>query len=432
MAMKNNWCTCDGDGKWDGGLTRRNLMKAAVAGGIGAVWWAGSKTALAQTSVRKNGEDGNVLVSVFLRGGADGLSFVSPYAEDDYYKSRPSLGIKHPKSGVPQNQRLTDLDGFFGLSPALLPLLPYWESGEAAFVHAVGSGDGTHSHFQAMNTMERGLQDQEGRAGGGWLARHLNMTEGTGSPLRGVAVSSFLPDSLVGASHATAIASMNDFRLERSEAAYRQMLKALYADGDDTMAASGRGTLEILDALNGLDPAEYKPERQAVYPDTPVGRAFRQVAFLIRQDIGLEVACIDADSWDTHVTQGTTDGWLFGLVRDLALSIAALHTDLGKEMSRVTVSVQTEFGRRVAENSGLGTDHGAGGLMILSGGGVKGGKVYGDWPGLVPDKLTGPGDLKITTDYRDVLTELLSQRLGNPDPSKVFPELRHKPVGVFA
>lgn len=427
MEVNRDWCFCDGDGRISQKLSRRTVLAGSAAAGV---WWLSAKSAFAQASVRKNGEDGNVLVVVFLRGGADGLNVVSPYGEDGYYRARPSLGIPNPKSNVAEGKKLIDLDGFYGLNPGLAALEPAFKEGNMAVVHAVGSGDHTHSHFEAMGTMERGWNNQNDKYGGGWLARHLNMTEGSGSPLRGLSISSVLPDSLLGALGAIAVESISDYRLHAGSDAFRAALRQAYDEPHDPMATAGRDTWSVLDVLNGVSPEKVKSQAQGYYPDTPVGRAFREVGFLIKQDLGLEVACLDATGWDTHVTQGAVDGWLFGLLKDLADSIAAFQKDLGSLNSKTTVVVQTEFGRRVAENSSLGTDHGTGGCMLVLGAGVKGGKVYADWPGLEPEQLTGPGDLKTTTDYRSVLSEVIKNRLGNPQTDKVFPGFTGATVGV--
>ncbi|MDI9639918.1 DUF1501 domain-containing protein [Kamptonema cortianum] len=415
-------------------LSRRRILKNATLAGLGGLFAAASQSALSQTFVRTKGTNGNVLINVFLRGGCDALNTIVPHADDDYYRARPSLGIPAPKSGLPENRRATDLDGFFGINPAMLPLLGHWKDGSLAFVHAVGSGDESHSHFEAMNTMERGLNSQNDRLGGGWLSRHLNMTQGSPSPLRAVSLTSTMPDSLLGAIQAVAIESMSDYRITTENTALARAVENLYRDQTtkDELRQAGFDTWQVLKALTRVDPNDYRPDGNAAYPESPVGKAFRETAFLIKQDLGMEVACIDAGGWDSHVTQGTTEGWLYELLKDMADSIAAFTKDMGKEMSRITILVQSEFGRRVGENSGLGTDHGTGGAMWLLGGGVQGGKVYGRWPRLVPDKLVGPGDLQTTSDYRDVLSEILESRLGNPDSGQVFPNYRRTKIGVLA
>lgn len=430
MAMKDTWHFCDGEGRLDGPkLNRRQALVGAATLAAGGVWWASARSALSQALVRQKPTTDHVLVVIFLRGGADGLNIVAPHGEDEYYKLRPSLAIPRPTDRTAKN-RLIDLDGFFGLNPALSPLEASYKEGELAIVHAVGSGDETHSHFEAMSTMERGLKNQADSTGGGWLGRHLTTSSGSPSPLRAVAFSSIMPDSLGGAIGATALSSLAEFRL--AEGLEIEHLRKLYARGDGPIDQAGRETLQVLDSLNRVDPRGYQPEHGAAYPDHPTSQALREVAFLIKQEMGLEVACLDVGNWDTHVAQGQTEGWLSSLLGDLGRSVAAFRKDLGSRSKKVTVVVQTEFGRRVAENSGLGTDHGAGGVLFVLGGGVKGGKVYADWPGLVPDKLVGPGDLKVTTDYRDVLAELLAARFGNHRTAEVFPGLRHRPLGLFS
>mgnify|MGYP001609885431 CR=1 FL=1 len=405
-------------------LTRRAL----VAGGlIGAAMWATRKTALAQTLVRQNG---NVIVVVFLRGGADGLNIVVPYQEKNYYDARPTLAIKAPGKGG-----ALKLDEQFALNPDIAPLLPLFEKGELAVVHAVGSGDTTRSHFEAMNAMERGAATDRGDEKGGWLARHLLAHPGGSAPMRAVALTNTMPHSLSGATQAVAVESLADYRInapDERRANIEQALRSLYSGHDDVFANAARGTLKALKALRDYDPEKSKPEGGATYPETSLGRGLAQVAYLVRKDVGLEVACLDAadrGGWDTHVAQGP---WLTGLLDDLGRSLAAFRQDLGREMSRVTLVVQTEFGRRVAENSGYGTDHGRGSVMFALGGGVQGGRVYADWPGLSTEILEGPGDLPVTTDYRDVLSDLLERRLGSTTVGEVFPGHARREIGLFA
>jgi uncharacterized protein (DUF1501 family) len=232
-----------------------------------------------------------------------------------------------------------------------------------------------------------------------------------------------------------AIESLAAYRLDAPDADRARIeaaLTAMYEAHDDAFSRAGRNTLQALAALRGYDAQDTRPENGATYPDTALGRGLSQVAYLVRQDVGLEVACLDAadrGGWDTHVAQGP---WLAGLLDDLGRSLAAFRQDMGQEMSRVTLVVQTEFGRRVAENSGFGTDHGRGSVMLALGGGVRGGRVYGRWPGLSDEVLEGPGDLPVTTDYRDVLSELLEERLGSTTVGEVFPGFARGGVGMFA
>jgi len=410
-----------------------------MGAGLAAVGWTASKaSALADVAVTPPGQEtsGDILVTLFLRGGADGLSIVVPYAEDAYHRARPALGIPSPKDGrAPAAQRAIDLDGFFGLNPAMGALMPLYHDGTLAAVHACGSGDQSRSHFEAMAVMERGLASAPTGLASGWIARHLTATQGSNqSPLRAVAFSSIMPDSLRGATDATAVSSLADFRLYVPEtpdstpaAEIRQALAEFYHDGKDAIATAGRETLAVLDTLNRIDPERYKAANGALYPTTEVGNGLKQVACLIKARVGLEVACLDRTGWDTHVAQGNL---LAPQRADISNSIAAFVKDLGAGMKTVTILVMTEFGRRVHENTGLGTDHGRGTIMLLAGGGIAGGKVYSKWPGLEDRQLEGGIDIRVTTDYRDVLSEVLSKRLRNHNLAAVFPEYSSRFPGV--
>ncbi|MGV3615085.1 MAG: DUF1501 domain-containing protein [Fimbriimonas sp.] len=420
----SDWHTCDGAGRVASdpqraamGVSRRGLIAGV---GLGLLGWASTRSALAQLTVGKH-KGGNTVVVVFLRGGADALSIVAPYGDEEYYRARPNLAL--PK------RDLAVLDDTFGLHPALRPLHALYEEGKLAAVHAVGSHDATRSHFEAMDTMERGVADRVGPSSG-WVARYLAASEAeSASPLRAVAFGHTTPTALVGATDAVTLASLGDFQLQAPPAA-RQALAAMYRPGRDEVAQAGRETLQVLETLDRLDPGKQLPRNQAKYPDTGLGQALRQVATLVRADVGLEVACVDQGAYDTHVAQGTTAGWLPTLLTELGDSLGAFAQDLGKDLDRVTVVVMSEFGRRIAENTGLGTDHGHGGAMLLLGGGVKGGRVHARWPGLA--ERVGPGDLAATTDYRDVLAEVLAARLPTSDLSEVFAGHRATPIGLVA
>ena len=434
-------------------ITRRQVLHgAALATAAGAAGYAGRYlSALASVTVgpnaHKNGVD--ALVVVFLRGGADGLNIVVPHGDDQYHVLRPTLALARPSDRTAElRARALDLDGFFGLHPALAPLLPLYHDGHMGIVHAVGSGDQTRSHFEAMATMERGIASDTGAASG-WLARHLASTaDPNDSPLRAVAVTDTMPDSLRGATSAVALTSLADYRLEAGQEGKRgkekgerggavgasrsdavaQTLRGMYADQTgraDVLQSAGRETLDALDAIRRLDPAHYRPAANATYPQNELGQGLRQAACLIKGNIGLEVACLDMGGWDTHVAQGRDAGWQPTRLGDLGRALAAFMADLGPDTRRVTTVVMTEFGRRAAENSGLGTDHGRASCMFVMGGGVQGGKVHGAWPGLAEAQLEnaggGQGDLRVTTDYRDVLAEIVALRLKNPRLSDVFP-----------
>lgn len=428
MAMRSDWFSCDGTGgagprsEPAGAPIKSPSRRSFLVGlGLGSLAWALPRTALSQIAVDPRGRTRPVVVSVFLRGGADGLNIVAPYAEDGYHRNRPALRLAP--------EQVLDLDGFFGFNPAFAPALPLFQEGKLAIVHAAGSGDQTRSHFEAMNTMERGLAGGSQGSASGWLARYLAISEpAQPSPLRAVAFGGTMPDSLRGATSAIAVDSLDDFRLDcENEPEMRAVLRDLYGNGKDAMAQAGAETLQVLETLNRLDPKRYRPSNGATYPDSDLGRALMQVGLLIRAEIGLEIAVLDKGGWDTHVAQGNLLG---PILQDLGASLAAFDQDLGGEMSRVTVVVQTEFGRRLKENSGLGTDHGRASVMFAMGGGVRGGRVLADWPGLEDAQLEPPGDLRVTTDYRRVLAEVLAHSYGAA-PGRVFEGLSGAPIGLF-
>ena len=398
--------------------SRRGLL---VGASLGLLSWIGRDSALAQVTLSPAKERRHdVLVSIFLRGGADGLNMVVPYGEANYYRKRPSLAIAPPTDPRTKGKAL-DLNGFFGLHPSLAPLLPIYQSGELAIVHACGSQDSTRSHFEAMAAIERGLAREGPGPASGWVARHLLATEHhDDSPLRAVAFADTMPDSLRGATNAVALTSLSDFRLD-ADAAFHDSLAGLYKPGKDEVAQAGRQTLSALDALSRLDMNTYKPSNGAVYPSSDLGNGLRQVACLVKAGVGLEVACLDRGGWDTHVAQGADTGWQAMLLDDLAKSLAAFVTDLGPAMSGVTVVALSEFGRRLEENNGLGTDHGRAGPMFLIGKSVAGGRVHAHWPGLEEHQLDPTGDLLVTTDYRSVLGDVLARRMGNSSVEDVFP-----------
>ena len=424
MSNRNKeWWSCE-----DYSRTQRITRRGVLVGSSLALLGLGlRKSALGQVAVRTGQDpaDGNTLVVIFLRGGVDGLNAIVPHAEDAYYRARPILSIARPNDKRAKSEdRAIDLNGFFGLHPSLAPLMPLYEGGQMAFIHAIGSMDGSHSHFEAMNCMERGLATSGSGDPSGWLARHLMTSPGNGSAMRAVAIGGTMPDSLRGASTALALDSLDDFRLS-GDAGFRVALDALYADGKDPLTSAGKQTLKALDALHAM-PGENKKD----YPDEELAQGLRQVSQLIKSGVGVEVACLEKTGWDTHVAQGASTGILASQLSTVAKALAAFARDMGPRMDKVTVIAQTEFGRRVQENDGFGTDHGHGSVMLLMGGGVKAG-VHTQWPGLAENQLSGPGDLQVTTDYRNVFAEVLEKRLGSRNAADVFPGLTVKVTGVL-
>lgn len=408
--------------------SRRAVLRGGVSTAAALLF---GPSALAQIALKKAPNGRDALIVIFLRGGADGLNIVTPYREDAYYRLRPSLSLAKPNAGT-RADRVLDLDGFFGFHPSLAPLLPVFKDGKLACVHAVGSNDGTRSHFEAMSAMERGLPYMGPGASrsNGWLARYLNATAtDEDSPLRALAIGDLMPDTLRGAPGATNIPDVRQYRLGGTPA-YRSAIERAYADGADPMTRAGRETITLLETLDRLDYRGYKPSGVAAYPESDLGAGLRQVAFLLKAEVGLEVAFLDKGGWDTHFAQGGSTGLQANLLSDLATSLRAFADDLGERLGSTTVVVMTEFGRRAYENTSLGTDHGRASVMFVMGGSTKGGRVYGHWPGLEQKSLEGPGDLHVTTDYRAVLAEVLHKRMGLQDPAAVFPGFEPHDLGL--
>jgi uncharacterized protein (DUF1501 family) len=369
---------------------------------------------------RNTAPRGDVLVVVFLRGAADVLNMVVPHGEEAYYQLRPLLGIPRPNdTKAKQTGRAIDLDGFFGLHPSMESLLGAWESEHLAIIHACGAQDESRSHFKAMELMERGVDNERGPASG-WIGRHLaTLNTGNSSPLRAVGMGTRPQRSLSGMVPVSALRSIADFHLGGDPRALQQMRAALSTVYEKN--ALGQDTLSIMDTLETLDPTDYQSPFTH-YPDTEFGLALKQTAMLIKAEVGLEVSAIDVGGWDTHFAQGSTSGLMPNLMKELAEGLAAFHADMNNHMGNLTVVTMSEFGRRASENGSFGTDHGHGSMMMVLGGNVWGRKVHGEWPGMREGQLIGPGDLAVTTDYRDVLSEILVKRLNNPATQEIFPD----------
>lgn len=373
---------------------------------------------------------GDTLVVIFLRGAADILNMVVPHGEEAYYQLRPTLGIPRPDdSRKKKDERTIDLDGFFGFHPSMNGLLDAWHAKQLAIIHACGAPDESRSHFKAMELMERGVDDERGPASG-WIGRHLaTLNTGNSSPLRAVGMGTRPQRSLSGSVPVSALRSIADFHLGGDPRALQQMrvaLNTVYAEDE-----LGQDTLSIMDTLQTLDPLTYAPSRSANYPDSEFGLALKQTAMLIKAEVGLEVSAIDVGGWDTHFAQGSTTGLMPNLMKDLADGLTAFHVDMFDHMRNLTTVTMSEFGRRASENGSLGTDHGHGSMMMVLGGHVDGGKVHGEWPGLEAGQMVGPGDLAVTTDYRDVLSEILIKRLNNTATNEIFPDYEARRTSVF-
>ena len=398
-------------------LTRRALLKggACALAAVAAPPRFLARAALAADARRK------VLVAVFQRGAVDGLSMVVPYGDRDYAAARAPIAIRAPRAG--DAGAAVELDGFFGLHPALAPLAALWQSRTLAVVHACGSPDNTRSHFDAQDYMESGTPGVKSTPDG-WLARAAVTQPSPTSPFRAVALGPTLPRALRGDAGAISLASLDrfDVRATSEAAAARRGFESLYAQSvHDLLHGTGRETFEALRMLKRANASRLAPANNAEYPRSRLGQSLRQIAQLIRADVGLEIAFTDADGWDTHVGQGAEQGQLAARLRDFGASLVAFTQDLGDRMSDVVVLTMSEFGRTVAENGNRGTDHGHATAMLLLGGGVRGGKVYGRWPGLARERLYEGRDLAVTTDFRALFAEVAGRQLGIANPASLFP-----------
>jgi len=377
-----------------------------------------------------NAPKGKILICLFQRGAADALNIVVPHGEKAYYGMRPSIAIPQPTRNAVGGA--IDLDGFFGLHPALAPLKPLYDQKLLAPIHAVGSPSTTRSHFDAQDYMETGTPDNKGTSDG-WLNRYLAV-KGTcdecnlaKTPFRAVALTPQTPRILEGPSPTVAMNSLDEFSV-RATGSSAERLEALYRTGSaDLIHATGTETFDAVKMLRSANPQKYQPRNGAQYPRSQFGQRLLQIAQLIKANVGLEIAFADVGGWDTHVNQGSSTGQLAQRLDDFSRSIAALVTDLGDRMDDVVIMTMSEFGRMARENGNRGTDHGHAGALFVIGGDVKGGKVHGKWPGLEPEQLYEGRDLALTTDFRAVFAEVVGKHLGAHSLDRIFPGFSASP-----
>jgi uncharacterized protein (DUF1501 family) len=386
-------------------LTRRFFLRAsavAMAGvGVAPSWLV--RAAAAGGNKRK------ILVAIFQRGAADGLNVVVPFFEKLYYELRPTIAVQAPG----KNNGAIDLDGRFGLHPSLQSLKPFWDSGQLAIVEATGSPDPTRSHFDAQDFMESGTPGKMSEDG--WLNRALAPAGPASSPVRAIAIGAQLPRTLRGSRPAVAVNNLEQFQVRNQNAA--TILERMYATtADAKLMASGNETFEAVRMIESISRAPYTPANGAQYLGE-FGRSLQQVARLIKADIGVEAAFADIGGWDHHTNESPQ---LANLLQQFGTSLAAFARDMGDRMEDIVLVTMSEFGRTVKEDGDNGTDHGHGNVMTVLGGPVRGGHIYGRWPGLEPEQLYEQRDLAVTTDFRDVLGELASRHLGQKI-DQVFP-----------
>ena len=414
-------------------LTRRSLLRRAL--GTSCLTFGGGgiqRLAFAEDSAAAEGRD--LLVTIFLRGGCDGLGVLAP-VDDPHYRSARKADLRIVEKG--ERPGIAIKNGYAGqdwrLHPDAAPLQELYTHGDLAMIHASGLKNGTRSHFDAQDLMERGINDQKNLGlGTGWLTRLLDSLPGTGL-LPGLSADGAMPASLLGSSRAAAIATLQDFSYYGDE---RQMkaLRLMHAQSG-ALGAGGNRMLTLLQEVTRKLPkkpdggvADYVPAKGVAYPEHEFSNALKTVAQLAKMEIGLQVAAINYGDWDTHTGQ---DYRLNELVANLAGPLHAFYADLAAQRQRTTIVIMSEFGRRLKANESGGTDHGHGNLLWVLGGGIQGGRCLGQWPGLANEQLDEHADLAITTDYRQVLSEMLLARMRGAEVGKVFPGFTPgKPLGL--
>lgn len=410
-------------------LSRRHFL--GLAGGFVATaaapsWLPRVVYAQSESSSR------DVIVSIFLRGGADALSLCPPFGDDSYYDLRRRIAIPRPDST--QGGRALDLDGFFGFPPAMAPLLDAYREGALAVVHACGQHSRTRSHFEAMRFMEVGQENPPAGLATGWLGRHLQLTAPSvkDAVLRAVGIGFGLPRTLLGAPLALPVPELADFGVAGdpdTRGERQDRIASMYSYAPAALKEAARNSFRTIELLEAIDFAGYQGAGPARYDGDEFGVALSSAAALIKAEVGVEAVAIDLGGWDTHGNQGPVDGYMAGLMGTLARNLGAFYEDMvASGAPGVTVVMMSEFGRNCFENGSAGCDHGHGGLMMVLGTSVRGGRVVTEWPGLAREQLYMGQDLQIAVDYRDVLSEVVAKRLGNSAWRKLFSDPSYSPV----
>lgn len=403
-------------------ITRRVFLCNSALAVVGTAALPAFLTRAASASAETSSRNKRLVV-IFQRGAADGLNIVVPHGEQAYYAMRPSINI--PRNAV------IDLDGFFGLHPSLSSFQPLWKQGHLAIVHAAGSPDPTRSHFDAQDFMESGTPGVKATEDG-WLNRTLHALPEApaNSAFRAVALGASLPRILSGGEPALAVNNVNDFGVggrNPNAAPIANTFEAMYSQSvDSVLHGTGQETFEAVKMLKSADPAKYAPAVGANYPHGHFGDSLKQMAQLIKANLGVQIAFADIGGWDHHVNEGNTQGQLANVLGEFSQSLAAFWIDLGDLAEDTVIVTMSEFGRTARENGNRGTDHGHANVMFVMGGPVKGGKVYGRWPGLDPSQLNEGRDLALTTDFRRVIGEAVYSHLGNKKLEQVFPGFQNQ------
>jgi uncharacterized protein (DUF1501 family) len=407
--------------------TRRGFLKNGALALVGTAAIPSFLTRAVMAQATAASASRKKLVVIFQRGAADGLNIVIPHAEPSYFQMRPTIA-------VPQ-QQILDLDGFFGLHPAMASLKPLWDEKHLAIVHAAGSPDMTRSHFDAQDYMESGTPGIKATEDG-WLNRALQAEDErrrtTETPFRAVALTAEMPRTLEGRVRVLALNNVRDFHVgdarTPANASFANSSESLYDESSDSaLRGAGREVFEAAKMLQATDPARYTPAAGAEYPRGGFGDSMKQIAQLLKADLGVEAAFADIGGWDHHQNEGSVDGQLAGRLREFSESLSAFWMDMETQAEDVVVVTMSEFGRTARENGTRGTDHGHANVMFVMGGPVKGGRVYGRWPGLTPEQLNEGRDLAVTTDFRQALAEVAFQQIGARDLNLTFPGAEIEP-----
>ena len=404
-------------------VTRRGFMKGGALALVGTSVVPSFLTRSIYAEMTTAAANNKKLVVIFQRGACDGLNVVVPYKEPNYYAMRPTIAIK-------QNE-VIDLNGFFGLHPQMAAFKPLYDQGHLAIIHAAGSPDPSRSHFDAQDYMESGTPGVKVTQDG-WLNRALqNAPDEKPTAFRAVALGTQVPRTLQGKVPAIAVANLADFSVAGKgpqTSPISNAFQAMYDESTDAVLhGTGQETFEAVKMLKAADPASYKPANGIVYPNGAFGNSLKQVAQLLKANLGVEAAFSDIGGWDTHQNQGAANGQLANRLKEFSESIAAFWKDMGDDAENITLVTMSEFGRTARQNGTGGTDHGHANVMFVLGGSVKGGKVYGKWPGVGNDQLNEGRDLKVTTDFRNVLAEAAYRTLGSRNMEAIFPGALVKP-----
>ena len=405
-------------------VTRRGFMKGGALALVGTSVIPSFLTRSIYAEMTTAAANRKKLVVIFQRGACDGLNVVVPYTEKNYYSMRPTIAI--------QPNEVIDLNGFFGLHPQMAAFKPLYDQGHLAIVHAVGSPDPSRSHFDAQDYMESGTPGVKVTPDG-WLNRALQTEPLTGKPtaFRAVALGTDVPRTLQGKVPAIAVANLADFSVAGKgpqTSSISNAFQAMYDESSDAVLhGTGEETFEAVKMLKAADPAKYAPAAGVVYPNTAFGNSMKQIAQLLKANLGVEAAFSDIGGWDTHQNQGGANGQLANRLKEFSETIAAFWQDMGSDQQNITLVTMSEFGRTARQNGTGGTDHGHANVMFVLGGGVKGGKIYGQWPGVADEQLNEGRDLKVTTDFRNVLGEAAYKTLGSRKLDVVFPEANVDP-----